>query len=72
MLGVVTLYHWLFSFAFAFVYVVWSIYWPTIRLWHSTLFDIITFVMHGFFIALLGFRNSIYADGCVGWLWNLN
>ena len=26
-LGAVTLYHWLFSFAFAFVYVIGSVYW---------------------------------------------
>lgn len=70
-LGAVTLYHWLFSFAF--VYVVWSIYWPTIRLWYGALYGIIiTVVMHGFFIPLLGFRNPAYADGLVGWLWNLN
>lgn len=71
--GAVTLYHWLFSFAFAFVYVVWSIYWPRVRLWYGALYGIIiTVVMHGFLIPLLGFRNPKYAEGVTGWLWNLN
>lgn len=30
--GAVMLYHWLFSFAFAFLYVFISAYWPKIRL----------------------------------------
>ncbi|AQS40920.1 MAG: Hypothetical protein BHV28_01970 [Candidatus Tokpelaia hoelldobleri] len=72
-LGAVTLYHWLFSFAFAFVYVVGSIYWPKIRLWYGAFYGVlITVVMHGFLIPLLGYRNPGYADGATGWLWNLN
>ncbi|MDO5621447.1 MAG: DUF1440 domain-containing protein [Paracoccus sp. (in: a-proteobacteria)] len=72
-LGAVTLYHWLFSFAFAFVYVVGSMYWPKIRLWFGALYGIIiTVVMHGFLIPLLDFRNPAYAEGKTGWLWNLN
>jgi putative membrane protein len=72
-LGAVTLYHWLFSFAFAFVYVVVSYYWNNIRMWYGALYGIIiTVVMHGFLIPLLGFRNPVYANGATGWLWNLN
>ncbi|MGG7518913.1 YagU family protein [Allorhizobium undicola] len=71
--GAVTLYHWLFSFAFAFVYVAVSVYWPKIRLWYGAFYGlVITIVMHGFFIPLLGFRNPVYAPGEKGWLWNLN
>ncbi|AUL49023.1 Inner membrane protein yagU [Bordetella trematum] len=71
--GAVTLYHWLFSFVFAFVYVVGSIYWPRIRLWYGAWYGIlITVVMHGLLIPLFGFRNPVYANGAVGWLWNLN
>jgi len=71
--GAVTLYHWLFSFIFAFVYVAWSAYCPKIRLFWGALYGlIITIVMHGFLIPLLGLRNPVYADGAVGWLWNLN
>lgn len=71
--GAITLYHWLFSFAFAFVYVFCSVFWPRIRMWYGVLYGlIITVVMHGFLIPLLGFRNPVYADGKVGWLWNLN
>ena len=73
--GAVTLYHWLFSFAFAFafVYVFCSVFWPRIRMWYGVLYGlIITVVMHGFLIPLLGFRNPVYAEGKVGWLWNLN
>ncbi|RCL00617.1 MAG: putative membrane protein [Candidatus Tokpelaia sp. JSC188] len=33
---------------------------------------VITGVMHGFLIPLLGFRNPVYANGAAGWLWNLN
>lgn len=55
-LGAVTLYHWLFSFAFAFVYVVVSYYWNNIRLWFGALYGIIiTVVMHGFLIPCWGF-----------------
>lgn len=72
-LGAVTLYHWLFSFVFAFVYALWSVYTPKIRLWWGALYGIlITVVMHGFLIPALGFRNPKYADGATGWLWNLN
>ncbi|MFC6277082.1 DUF1440 domain-containing protein [Psittacicella hinzii] len=72
-LGAVTLYHWLFSFAFALVYVLASIVCPKTRLWFGALYGIIiTVVMHGFLIPLLGFRNPVYADGATGWLWNLN
>ena len=72
-LGAVTLYHWLFSFAFAFVYVIGSAYWKHMRAWYGALYGIlITIVMHGFLIPLLGFRNPVYANGATGWLWNLN
>lgn len=71
--GAVTLYHWLFSFAFALVYVVGSVYWPKIRLGFGALYGvIITVVMHGLLIPLLGLRNPVYADGATGWLWHLN
>ncbi|WP_298644893.1 DUF1440 domain-containing protein [uncultured Cardiobacterium sp.] len=70
-LGAVTLYHWLFSFAF--VYVIGSVYWKHMRAWYGALYGIlITVVMHGFLIPLLGFRNPVYANGATGWLWNLN
>ena len=71
--GAVTLYHWLFSFAFALAYVAGSIYWPRIRLWFGALYGIIiTVIMHGVLIPMLGFRNPVYAEGETGWLWNLN
>jgi putative membrane protein len=71
--GAVTLYHWLFSFAFAFVYVVGSVYWPKIRLWYGALYGlIITVVMHGLLIPMLGFRVPAYGNGETGWMWNLN
>jgi putative membrane protein len=71
--GAVTLYHWLFSFLFAFVYVFVSAYWPKIRLWYGAFYGVIvTVVMHGFLIPLLGFRDPSYAGGATGWLWNLN
>lgn len=71
--GAVTLYHWLFSFVLAFIYVLGSAYWPKIRLWFGAFFGlVITVVMHGFLIPLLGFRYPAYADGATGWLWNLN
>ena len=61
-LGAVTLYHWLFSFAFAFVYVTGSAYWKHMRAWYGALYGIlITVVMHGFLIPLLGFRNPVYS-----------
>ncbi|OTQ74944.1 MULTISPECIES: DUF1440 domain-containing protein [unclassified Gilliamella] len=73
-LGAVTLYHWLFSFAFAFVYVFIAYFWNKIRLWYGAFYGlIITVVMHGFLIPLLGFRHPAYApEGTIGWLWNLN
>lgn len=71
--GAVTLYHWLFSFVFAFVYVACSAYYPCVRLWLGAAFGIvITVVMHGFLIPAFGFRNPVYNPGEVGWLWNLN
>ncbi|WP_392566231.1 DUF1440 domain-containing protein [Utexia brackfieldae] len=71
--GAVTLYHWLFSFAFAFVYVALAYYCNRIRLWYGALYGIIiTVVMHGFLIPLLGFRFPVYDQGARGWLWNLN
>ncbi len=72
-LGAVTLYHWLFSFVFAFVYVAGSIYWDKMRLWYGALYGIlITIIMHGFLILLFGFRYPKYAGGLNGWIWNLN
>ncbi|AOA57308.1 YagU family protein [Acinetobacter larvae] len=71
--GVVTTYHWLFSFAFAFVYIFISAFYPQIRTWYGALYGIlITVIMHGLLIPLLGFRPLAYADGQTGWLWNLN
>lgn len=72
-LGAVTLYHWLFSFIFAFVYVWVSAYWPKIRLWYGAFYGIvITVAMHWLLIPMFGFRNPAYADGATGWAWNLN
>lgn len=72
-LGAVTLYHWLFSFATAFLYVLISAYWPRIRMWYGAFYGIlVTIGAHGLMIPALGFRNPVYADGKVGWLWNLN
>lgn len=72
-LGAVSLYHWLFSFAFAFVYVAASAKFTWVRKWYGALYGlIITVVMHGFLIPLLGFRNPVYDNGAIGWLWNLN
>jgi putative membrane protein len=71
--GAVMLYHWLFSFAFAFFYVLISAYWPKIRLWFGAAYGlIITFIMHGFLIPALGFRHPAYLQGETGWLWKLN
>lgn len=71
--GAVMLYHWLFSFAFAFVYILLSAYWPKVRLWYGADYGlIITLVMHGCLIPALGFRHPAYLDGKIGWLWNLN
>lgn len=71
--GAITLYHWLFSFAMAFLYVMIAAYWNKIRMWYGALFGIIiTVATHGFLIPLLGFRNPSYANGATGWLWNLN
>ncbi|MCP1659724.1 YagU family protein [Neisseria perflava] len=73
-LGAVTLYHWLFSFAFAFIYVVASMFWSKTRLWYGALYGlIVTVFAHGLMIPLLGFRHPAYdTPGTVGWLWNLN
>jgi len=72
-LGAVTLYHWLFSFVFAFVYVAGAYYWPKIRMGYGVVYGVvITVVMHGFLIPALGFRQPIYDEGKTGWLWNLN
>lgn len=50
-----------------------SVYWPKIRLWYDAFYGIlITVVMHGLLIPMFGFRNPAYADGAVGWMWNLN
>lgn len=71
--GAVALYHLLFSFAFAFVYVFISAYWPKIRLWYGIFYGLlITVTMHGFLIPILGLRHPAYANGKIGWLWNLN
>lgn len=71
--GAITLYHWVFSFIFAFVYALISAYWPKVRLAYGAVFGlVITIVMHGFLIPLLGFRNPVYDEGATGWLWNLN
>lgn len=72
-LGAVMLYHWLFSFIFAFVYVAGAYYWPKIRLGYGVAYGVvITLVMHGFLIPALGFRHPAYDGGKIGWLWNLN
>lgn len=72
--GAVMLYHWLFSFAFAFLYVALSAYWPKVRAGYGAVYGLlITFVMHGFLIPALGFRNPAYLGSeTTGWLWNLN
>ena len=71
--GAVMLYHWLFSFIFAFVYIYLSAITPKIRLWYGAAYGIvITLVMHGFLIPALGFRHPAYLNGQTGWLWNLN
>ncbi|WP_168393508.1 YagU family protein [Erwinia amylovora] len=71
--GAVMLYHWLFSFAFAFAYVLLSACWPKVRLWYGAAYGlIITIVMHGLLIPALGFRHPAYLDGKTGWLWELN
>ena len=71
--GAVMLYHWLFSFIFAFFYIYLSAITPKIRLWYGAAYGIvITLVMHGFLIPALGFRHPAYLNGQTGWLWNLN
>ena len=71
--GAVMLYHWLFSFIFAFVYIYLSAITPKIRLWYGAAYGIvITLVMHGFLIPALGLRHPAYLNGQTGWLWNLN
>lgn len=72
-MGAAVLYHWAFSFIFAFLYILISMAWPKIRLWYGAAFGIvITLVMHGFMIPVLGFRHPVYLDGATGWLWRLN
>ena len=71
--GAVMLYHWMFSFIFAGLYVLVSAFLPRIRLWYGAAYGIaITLVMHGLLIPALGFRNPAYLNGQTGWLWNLN
>lgn len=71
--GAVMLYHWMFSFIFAGLYVLVSAFLPKIRLWYGAAYGIaITLVMHGLLIPALGFRNPAYLKGQTGWLWNLN
>lgn len=71
--GAVTLYHWLFSFAFSFVYVLLSAYTPKIRIMYGAIYGVIvTIFAHGIMIPLFGFRHPSYNQGVVGWLWNLN
>lgn len=71
--GAVMLYHWLFSFGFAFLYVLFAAVTPKIRLWYGAAYGIvITLVMHGLLIPALGFRNPVYLHGKTGWLWDLN
>lgn len=71
--GAVILYHWLFSFIFAGLYVLVSASLPRVRLWYGAAYGIfITLVMHGLLIPALGFRHPAYLNGQAGWLWNLN
>ncbi|MGK0603363.1 YagU family protein [Yokenella regensburgei] len=71
--GAVMLYHWMFSFIFAGLYVLASAFLPRIRLWYGAAYGIvITLVMHGLLIPALGFRHPAYLNGQTGWLWNLN
>ncbi|ENX4473608.1 YagU family protein [Enterobacter roggenkampii] len=71
--GAVMLYHWLFSFGFAFLYVLVAAFTPGIRRWYGAAYGIIiTLVMHGLLIPALGFREPVYLHGNTGWLWNLN
>ncbi len=72
-LGAVSLYHWVFSFICALIYVVISAYAPKIRMFYGALYGIlVTLATHGFIIPLLGYRNPVYNPGKAGWLWNLN
>ena len=71
--GAVMLYHWLFSFFFAGLYILISAFYPKIRMWWGAVYGIaITLVMHGLLIPALGFRQPVYLLGRTGWLWNLN
>lgn len=71
--GAVMIYHWMFSFIFAGLYILVSAFFPRIRLWYGAAYGIvITLVMHGLLIPALGFRNPAYLNGKTGWLWNLN
>jgi len=70
--GLVSAYHWAFSFAFAFLYALVALYWPKIRLWYGALYGIlVTVVMHYFLIPLLGFRMVGPNKDITGWPWNL-
>lgn len=71
--GAVVLYHWIFSFIFAGVYIVASAFIPKTRLCFGAAYGIlITLVMHGLLIPALGLRYPAYLQGKVGWLWNIN
>ncbi len=79
-LAAVTIYHWLFSFAFTFTYVLFSIWWPRIRWGWGAFYGLITTAWaHWLMIPLLGYRYPSYipenANGgkaVTGWAWNLN
>jgi putative membrane protein len=71
--GAVMLYHWGFSFVFAFVYVALAARWPAVRRWYGAAYGVaITLVMHGLLIPALGLRHPAYAPRTNGWLWDLN
>lgn len=73
MSGAAMIYHWFFSFLFAFLYVAVSFYTPKIRLWYGAAYGLlITLIMHGFLIPALGFRHPVYLNGATGWIWRLN
>lgn len=71
--GLVSLYHWAFSFIFAFLYVFTSFYFPKIRMWYGAIYGIIiTICMHFFLIPLLGFRMVGPFQTIRGWPINLS
>ncbi|EPC8365964.1 DUF1440 domain-containing protein [Vibrio cholerae] len=71
--GAVMIYHWAFSFFFAFIYILLSVWFPKVRVWYGASYGlIVTVIMHGILIPVLGFRKPIYLNGSIGWLWNLN